>query len=128
MDRPDTREALGAEARLDHAQLFQSMSKAARRVEMSLFDAPGAAISAPAPGEAAVATVFLKQLNLLEGGIGCALWDAAIILARVLWANVDVSGAGAPSRRRWLTRGHSFGLNGCSPTRAGCVARSERAK
>ena len=92
MDRPDTREALGAESKLDHATLFQSMSKAARRVEVSLFDGAGEPISPPAADEEAVATVYLKQLNLLEGGIGCALWDAAIILARVLWANVEVSG------------------------------------
>lgn len=33
--------------------------------------------------------IYIRELSIIDGGIGCAVWDAAIILARFIYENAD---------------------------------------
>lgn len=60
--------------------------------------------------------IYLRELSIIDGGIGCALWDAAIILARWMRENQSLfenkvcielgSGVGLPGilASRWCSR------------------------
>jgi predicted nicotinamide N-methyase len=37
-----------------------------------------------------VKELYIKELSIIDGGIGCAVWDAAIILSRFIYENADL--------------------------------------
>jgi len=34
--------------------------------------------------------VYIRELSIVEGGLGCAVWDAAVIMSRWIWENRDL--------------------------------------
>jgi len=34
--------------------------------------------------------VYIREVSIVEGGLGCAVWDAAIILSRWIWDHQEM--------------------------------------
>ena len=51
--------------------------------------------------------VYIRELTIIDGGIGCAIWDAAIILSRFLFKNKRIT-----KNKRVLELGAGVGLPG----------------